>query len=172
MEHKVMVNVDLSAEIIPGKAAAGFDLGMSLVKFKEIDAKCTTWDDKVFQIQEAVQKEINWLYVPDLQMGVPIDFAGCSYYYGRGAIKLHFNKTGYLNLIEITEGYIGKLYGSIQIGDFLNEAHKLFEIEYDDVEELHFPSEESGIVGLMFKAEELPLDMSPDQIIRAILITL
>ncbi|WP_339959019.1 hypothetical protein [Delftia acidovorans] len=60
-----------------------------------------------------------------------------SLYFGKGAVKIHFDENGLIDLIVVGKGYKGSLNKDIRVGDELRFVSKHFEIEYDSVEELH-----------------------------------
>lgn len=165
--------IDLVAEIVPGKSAAGFSLGMLRVDFEvEIaDAVVGRWTDASLQIQEAVQRAAGWLYVSGQQMGMSgSDFWG-AYYFGRGAVKLEFNQFGELVLIEVAEGYGGRLSVGIGVGDYLDKWSGVFGIEYDDVEDLYIPAIGSGLAGVMFRVDPAVPMMGFEQRIVGMILT-
>jgi hypothetical protein len=164
--------VNCFADIAPGKSAAGFELGLDIKDFSGIASTAINWNPDIHSIAEAAATTPEWLFVSGVQLGMSKQDAGSIYYYKFGAIKLHFNPEGRLASIAVYDGYKGKLFGSIQVGDKLSKVCDLFDLIYDDVEELHFPVDDEEVSGIMFQAEEESLDTSPDQLITGILIEL
>ena len=160
--------IDYFADIIHGKSAAGFTIGQSINDFDNIVSTAIKWNPSEQGTISAISSTPGWLFI-DLSLD---DFTnsppGYLYIHGAGAICLHFNSNDILKCIKLCHGYKGLLCGTIKIGDRLSSVTKFFDIEYDSVEELHFPTEKSVVSGVCFQAEEETLEDSPDQIITGI----
>ncbi|WP_202760261.1 hypothetical protein [Delftia acidovorans] len=94
-----------------------------------------------------------------------------SLYFGKGAVKVHFDENGLIDLIVVGKGYKGSLNKDIRVGEELRFVSKHCEIEYDSVEELHFLVDEEIANRISFYAEEESLDDSPNQRIDRIFIS-
>jgi hypothetical protein len=162
--------IDYFADITPGKSAAGFSLGQSINDFGIIVSTAIKWNPSEQGTISAISSTPGWLFI-DLTLNHSTNSSpGYLYIHGAGAISLHFNSNGILNFIKLCHGYKGLLYGAIKIGDKLSSVTKFFDIEYDSVEELHFPTEKSVVKGVSFQAEEETLENSQDQIITGIVV--
>lgn len=150
------------AEIIPGKSAAGFDLGASSGEIKSTILELKEWSSSSGEaLYEAIRSESGWLsYVQE--SGEEI------LYFGRGMVELHFSDKGVLYNIFLFDRYVGTLWGGVKIGASLSMAQQQCPLEYDEGDEVHYPVEGGGISGVAFYAEELPLDEAPDQLISGI----
>jgi hypothetical protein len=171
---------NLFADIVPGVGAAGFSLGQSITEFDEVLASASRWDKTLLQIGQAINAVDGWLLVEDSQLRSPglerlyqnTDFlTGRSLHFGSGAVKIHFNGDGVIDCIEISEGYKGLLHGALGIGDELKLALQYFELEYDDVEEMHHPLDAESSRLISFYAEEKSLLSSPNQRIHSVFIS-
>lgn len=167
-----MIDMNLFAEIIPARSAAGFELGMSVDCIGDVFKHAKRWNRTDGQLGSAVLREPDWFFVaPDEYNGeTKRDDKGGRYYFGFGAVELKFDSDGILEWIAVSIGYKGKFMGRVGIGDKLKSVISIFDLVYDDVEELHFAADESDVVGIMFQAEEASLDMSPNQEIYRIII--
>jgi len=175
-----MLTPNLFANIVPGVAAAGFSLGQSIAEFDEVIANASRWDKAVHQLGQIIIAADGWLLVEDSQLrsrGLERLYEdedllkGSALHFGNGAVKLHFNRDGFIDYIEVSEGYKGLLYGDVGIGDQLKTVLKYFDIEYDDVEEVHYPLDEKSSKLISFYAEEQSLLASPNQRIHSFFIT-
>lgn len=167
-----MTEVDLFAEIVPGKSAAGFELGMNIDQFKDVTTKAKRWVRSDGQLGAAVRSEPGWLFVDVRQLSeTQKEYGSCGiYHYGSGAVELKFDSHGFLEWVAVGDGYKGKFKGTIGVDDKLKKVADIFDLIYDNVEELHFPVDDSGVSGIMFQAEEISLELSPDQEIYRIII--
>lgn len=60
---------------------------------------------------------------------------------------------------------------SVGIGDRLKNVTDILDLIYDDVDELHIPADEWSTGGIMFQADEAPLELSPNQNICRIIVS-
>lgn len=160
--------IDLGVPIVPGKSAGGFTIGNSL------DQVCSHFESvKVWtrasgeQLQAAIRSTMGWLDAPLKELGGG-QAIGHIFYFGGGVLQLHFNSTLILSGIVVFEGYRGSLLEGVSVGEPLSNVLKICAIEYDDVDEMHYPVPESGLEGVAFIAEERSLDDSPGQTIAGI----
>ncbi|WP_053937425.1 hypothetical protein [Amantichitinum ursilacus] len=159
----------LSAEIVPGKSGAGFHLGATFFELEDIFCTAKRWNLSDGQIQEVVVRESGWLLKPSLSSADPAITTDGTYYYQQGILRVHFT-AGILDWLEVSDGYMGKLFENIRVGDPLAKVREHFEIEYDDVEELHFPTSDSGVSGVAFRAALQSLESFSEQLIEGIFI--
>ena len=170
---------DFFADIVPGVSAAGFFLGQSLSEFDEVITGASRWDKSLLQIGQIIDAVDEWLLIEDSQlrslgmewMEEETPLNGCSLYYGRSAVKLHFGRNAVIDCIEVGEGYKGFLNGTVGIGDHLSSVSQYLEIEYDSGEEMHFPVDDEIAGSISFYAEEESLANSPNQKIDRIFVT-
>ncbi|WP_171014202.1 hypothetical protein [Chitinivorax sp. B] len=150
------------AEIVPGKSAAGFDLGASINEVKSSICSLSEWQTSSgIPLYEAIRSESGWLaYVRENGEEV--------LYFGNGMIELNFSAEGVLFNIFISNEYAGALWGDVKVGSPLSMAQQHYPLEYDEGDEMHYPTEESAVIGVAFYAEELPLEEAPDQLISGI----
>jgi hypothetical protein len=174
-----MIVPDIFASIIPGHSAAGFLLGQRFDQFEEVVNVATRWNKSLLQLSQVVANTEEWLLIENTQLGSfdrphdhkPLNaWLGCRLYFGKGAVMLHFNSNNLLNYIEIGTGYQGTLYETIRIGDELKSILQFYDLEYDDVEELHFPINGNDVGLISFYAEEQSLDDYPEQIINCMFV--
>ena len=165
-----MKTPDLYGEITPAIGAAGFKIGSSIELVQGVSDISSRWDKNLMQIQQAISSAEEWLIIPDSELSNFSKLDGQSYYYRRGSVKLHYTGQGILDYIEVSQDYLGSLYGSIKIGDELRTVQKYFDIEYDSAEEIHIPinCRENGLIS--FYAEEQGLVDSPYQHILSIFV--
>jgi hypothetical protein len=77
----------------------------------------------------------------------------------------NFYSSRVLYFIAIRDGYTGKVFGNIGIGSTLRELKQNFEIEYDSGDEVYYPSEDSGIVGVSFSTGFAPsIELDDDEL--------
>lgn len=151
------------AEIVPGKSAAGFNLGSSISEVKASISDLKEWRPTgEVGLYEAIRSELGWLSYERESGG------GRVLYFGGGMIELHFSAKGILFNIFISDGYAGALWEEIKVGSALSVVQSRCPLKYDEGDEMHYPAEESAVVGVAFYAEELPLDEAPDQLISGI----
>ncbi|HEY9693762.1 MAG TPA: hypothetical protein V6D15_16270 [Oculatellaceae cyanobacterium] len=149
---------------MPGISAAGFKIGDCLENMKDIVRSATTID--IHQpIKINFNKEIadsqGWILTPE--RGTSNTYDNTSLYYKDRWVRLIFNTKGILYAIYTFEGYQGKLFDRIKIGSLLSETSDFFSVEYDSGDDMHYPSEESGIKGIGLIAAEMPLEEDPTQ---------
>lgn len=171
-QSKISMNlklIDLYAEVIPEKSAAGFILGQRIEYIKSSITELIHWDQESGKsLQEAIYSTSQWLEVFESDLSINKAARGVILYFGRGAITLHFNENGILYDIYVSEGYSGHLWNRIKIGCALSSVQDFCELFYDDADEMHYPTEGSSISGISFYAEEQSFSCSPDQIIKVI----
>lgn len=160
--------VNLKADIVPGKSAAGFVLGAHLTQVRAIFARVSRWDHRHDTLREAVARCDGWLQAPAAAMSAGAR-QGQSFFYRHGAVELHFDEEGVLATIAVFEGYAGALFGKIRVGDELAAVSDFCKLVFDEDEDMHFPAN-SAIEGLAFGAEFEPLNKAASQRIFGIYI--
>lgn len=159
--------VDIHAEIVPGKEAAGFKLGQRIEDVMSSIHHVSEWTpSSAKSLSETIRSTPGWLTVSvsHLSNGAR---SGENLYYGEGVVELHFNAKGVLFDISVFDGYSGTLWGSVKVGDPLSLVQDQCGLEYDDGDEMHYPSN-SAVGGVAFYAEERSLEESLDQVITGI----
>ncbi|MCE3606322.1 hypothetical protein LXA47_22345 [Massilia sp. P8910] len=163
-----MNTIDLNADIVPGKGAAGFHLGAHLTQIRSIFARVMRWDSARLTLREAVAQCDGWLQA-SVAASSNGERSGHTFYYRRGAVELHFNAHGTLATIAVFKGYTGVLFGKIRVGDELANVTDFCDLFFDEDEDMHYPTG-SALPGLGFGAEFEPLARSPSQRIFGIYI--
>jgi hypothetical protein len=167
-----MHKINLHSDIIPGKSAAGLDLGINFSEINDLITNPIQWKREDGQVQSVILNESGWIFVPTRTNNASPDspLTNGRYYYNFGSIELNFNSSGDLVLIALSNKYQGLFLNSIGIGDKLAKVEDFFKLTYDDIEELHYPSVNSEISGIIFQAEECSLEESPNQDIYRIIV--
>ena len=139
------INLDLNAEILPGKSAAGFYIGMSINEIGHIIKEAEIIE--YFQGFNLVEKIFNTNRYFLLKHFT--NDKGGSLYFGNGMLRLEFNNSSRLYCIYVYKGYQGN-YKSIKIGSSLNDLRKKDALQYDEGDEMHYriDSEQEYIPGL------------------------
>lgn len=73
-------------------------------------------------------------------------------------------------MIGVGDGYTGRLFDEVKVGDRLDAVLRHVDLCYDEADELHFALVDQQEIGLCFYAEEKPLAAAPDQTIQRIFI--
>ena len=154
--------LDIDAAILPGKAAAGFEIGLSIDKVKADISSLIQWHPSCgASLGQFIDATSGWLSSV-WESGREV------LYFGKGQVELHFSAKGELYNIFVFDGYAGAVFGEIRVGDPLSLMLKHCPLEYDEADEMHYPAEDSLIKGIAFYAEELPLAEAPNQVISII----
>ncbi|WP_445346723.1 hypothetical protein [Acinetobacter bohemicus] len=162
---------DMDAEVIPGKSAAGFELGILFddfikqIKYKNIKYRC--------DFDPQVDKKGMWRIFHRDEMTFNFDHINeisCNW---ENSVELVFdmNKLGKLTWIYLYEGYKGKLLKMLGIGDRLDLVKDEFDFDfYGDVHYLKYKEGSlhyGDIVGVEIGTNYLVeySDEHPDQIV-------
>ncbi|MGB3208537.1 MAG: hypothetical protein WBB28_26420 [Crinalium sp.] len=157
-----MCKLNLDEAIVPGISAAGFKIGNCLENMKDIVSSATTIDlQQPINFNKELADSQGWILTPG--RGNANTYYNTSLYYKDRWVRLVFNTKGILYAIYTFAGYQGKLFDRIKIGSMLSETSDFFSLEYDSGDEMHYPSEESGIKGIGLIAAEMPLEEDPTQ---------
>ncbi|MGB3206863.1 MAG: hypothetical protein WBB28_17915 [Crinalium sp.] len=157
-----MCKLNLDEAIVPGISAAGFKIGDCLENMKDIVSSATTIDlQQPINFNKELADSQGWILIPGRwEENI---YYNTSLYYKDRWVWLVFNTKGILYAIYTFEEYQGKLFDRIKIGSMLSETSEFFSVEYDSGDEIHYPSEESGIKGIGVIAAEMPLEEDPTQ---------
>ncbi len=157
-----MCKLNLDEAIVPGISAAGFKIGDCLENMKDIVSSATTIDlQQPINFNKELADSQGWILIPGRwEENI---YYNTSLYYKDRWVRLVFNTKGILYAIYTFEEYQGKLFDRIKIGSMLSETSEFFSVEYDSGDEIHYPSEESGIKGIGVIAAEMPLEEDPTQ---------
>lgn len=159
---------DVDAEIVPGKGAAGFTLGLRIEDVKSSITHLAQWTPASGRnLSDAICSTPEWLEVSVLHLSNGTR-GGEVLYCGKGMVELHFNAHGVLFDISVFDGYSGALWGTIKIGSELSLVEKWCELVYDEGDEMHYPAEGSLVTGVAFYAEEQSLQECTAQTIKGI----
>ena len=157
--------IDLYADIIPGKSAAGFTIGQKLDDIKSTITNISKWERGKESFMEAYHSNQGWMAAESV-FSIGDNHCREEYLYFKDIVDLHFNTKGILYQIVVNEGYKGALWGDIHVGDKLARVHERCPLYYDD-EEIHYPDDENGpIKGLGIYADNGTLEDEPDQLIN------
>ncbi|WP_444941036.1 hypothetical protein ACJJI3_22900 [Microbulbifer sp. ZKSA004] len=132
-------NLDLNAEIVAGKSAAGFYIGMNLHEIDHLLKEAEVIE--YFQGFNLVQK-INETTEYFLLKHFSGD-AGGSLYYGNGTLRLDFNSSSELYCIYVYRGYLGS-YKNVKIGESLNRLRENETLQYDEGDDMHYRVSQDG----------------------------
>lgn len=158
--------IDTDAELIAGRAAAGFHLGQQYTEHL-FGEPITLWSPASgISLSQATLATPAWLRV-DVADLTEARFQGTEFVYGHGMVKLRFDACGILYEVVVGAGYTGLAWDSIGVGARLASVRQRCEVIYDATDEMHYPGDRAS-VGIAFLAEEMPLDNAPDQVIAAI----
>lgn len=156
--------IDLYADIIPGKSAAGFVIGQRFDDIKSSITDLSEWPPGEEQFTQAFHANKGWMNVHTSVFTNTPDSG--EYLFYKDIVELLFNSKGILYQIVVNEGYKGALWGDIHVGDKLARVHERCPLYYDD-EEIHYPDDENGPVkGLGIYADNGTLEDEPDQLIN------
>jgi hypothetical protein len=142
--------VELAAEIVPGRSAAGFSLGEKLADVESELPDLNDFPLEQQQLVEVIANNEHWLRVKitspqgDLQATLLI--------FGRDVVELCFSAHGTLYEIGLFNGYRGRVLNSIAVGDSLESVMAQFPVSYDDADEMYYPDENINAKGLAFVA--------------------
>jgi len=154
--------------IIPGLSAAGFILRAKIDEIFRDKSEIILWNKRLGQLSEVVSQQEDWIRFSPENLGEAR--SGDQYFCKKGAIHLTFSQDGVLECIGLRVGYRGMLFNKITVGDKLAEVLKFFDVEYDPIDDIHYPADEERHPGLEFFAEERSIEEAPDQLIRAIFV--
>lgn len=163
-----MVNIfpDLYADLIPGKSAAGFSLGQSLLdvstKIGEVE-----WFGPAVSVRDILLKNKSWIGIKR-KIGFG-DEVLLSYRFMNEAVSLYFESSGRLYRIAVGGGYRGRFDG-VCIGDDLRVVEESYEILFNE-EDDDFLLKRNGsiLMGMSFVTNHrAPLEEVSEQIIEFI----
>lgn len=125
--------LNLEAEIISGKSAAGFDIGMHIDEISHLlkGAKVVEYFQG-FNLVKAINETEGYF----LLKGFCGDKGG-AVYYGNGLLRLEFNDDSLLYCIYVYRGYNG-CYKAVKIGDPLNKLREVEKLLYDEGDDMHY----------------------------------
>ncbi|OTG84175.1 hypothetical protein B9T31_13540 [Acinetobacter sp. ANC 4558] len=167
---------DMEAEIIPGKSAAGFELGILFddfikqVKYKKFESRN--------DFNPKVEEKGTWGIIHRDEISFNLDYINEIQCKWENSVELVFdmNKLGKLTWIYLYEGYKGKLLNILGIGDRLDSVKD--EFDFDFYGDAHYLMYKEGsphygdIVGVEIGTNYL-IEYSeeyPDQIITSFLV--
>lgn len=157
---------DLSSELIPGKAAAGFSIGESFSgvanKIGKVD-----WFEPEAQIRNVLLDSSAWIGVKR-RIGFGEDFV-LSYRYMNEMVSLYFEDSEVLYRIAVGKGYQGT-FQDVGIGSDVRLLESEFGIIFNDADD-DFLIEKDGeiIIGISFVTDyRASLENAPEQFIQFI----
>lgn len=141
----------LAADIIPGLSAGGFTLGQKLTEFDSGTLMKKRWKSEDGSLIDAIYSTDDF-FVADLEDFT--DEKGVRIYFSRGALGLHFSAAGTLFHIAVFSGYTGSFLNRFGIGTPASEVQEMFELSFDDGDEMHYPQKSSGLEGIAFHIDD------------------
>lgn len=161
---------DMNSPIIPRQSAAGFELNTHVDNIFYDKENIPLWNELAGSLPDVILRTDDWIrFSPKFSNAFNAD-TGDQFYFNRGALQLIFDRKNILKCIALSNGYHGKLFEKISIGNRLDDVLKFFEIKYDQNDEVHYPADEESYPGIEFYAEECSLAESPEQVISAIFV--
>lgn len=135
----------LDAELIPGKSAAGFQIGKKISDYPLLikQAKKVELDPGV-RLFDIINDSDGVLYHSVLNPEFDWETKYISFFYKNDIVRLNFNTKEVLYAIWIFEGYQGKFNETIGIGSPLREVEKLFDLVYEEGDEMYYPDDEKN----------------------------
>jgi hypothetical protein len=149
-----MSDINLSASILPGTSAGGYDIGENISSYKEL-SEALVIDTTQKSIGQILSDSKGWLVKESWSKDKTI-LGNRKYYYKDNIIRLDFNSSGLLYAIYVSEGYQGKAFEQIGVHSNLADVRKIFNIDY--VYEMYYPEKSSGVSGIAFYAVECPTE--------------
>lgn len=156
--------LDLQADIVPGRNAAGFRIGCSISEVDFGSEPVRTWNREMEPLPTCIDATEGWLHVECHDL-TSTRTGGCERIAHCGTVVLKFNRAGVLYEIELLAGYQGAYAEAIRIGSRLDSVAKRVPLFFDSGDDMHYPIEGSDVPGLAFIAEFEPLEERPDQVV-------
>lgn len=126
-------NLDLNVDIIAGKSAAGFYIGMNLQEVAHLlNEENVIEYFKGFHLVNKINETKGYFLLKHFRGD-----KGRSLYYGNGLLRLDFNNRSELYCIYVYRGYLGS-YRGIKIGCSLNELRNKEPLQYDEGDDMHY----------------------------------
>jgi hypothetical protein len=142
--------VELDAEIVPGRSAAGFSLGEQLANVEPELPGLSDWRAEEQSLAEAISSTEHWLRAKIFS--AQGDLRGTFLVFGGGVVELWFPVHGTLCEIRLFKGYRGKVLGSVAVDDPLESVMAQCPLSYDNADEMYYPDENTTTKGLAFIA--------------------
>ena len=153
--------LNLRADLIPGKSAAGFFIGQRIDDVKASIGEVKIWQKMDGRSLSAVLAESSG-WVSRGYENLDIE----ELIFGDRVIRMQFNRGGVLYNFFIGAGYEGAVWGAVRIGEELSAVQRWCDLKYDQGDDMHYPvSDDAEFQGIAFGAEDCPLEESPDQVI-------
>lgn len=160
----MMERLDWAAPVEPGRGMLGLTLGLSLASVRTLlgeDGKVVTFPNSPRLTVDYSKRGVVYLHASDL--GEP------TYEWQNVVARLIFEEDELTGIIVLGDrgneafAYKGKLFGKIGLGSSVSELLAFGSIEYDDVDEVFFSDQWSGIeIG---GAGACDLSGNPEQVI-------
>ncbi|MCC5667968.1 hypothetical protein LC653_29875 [Nostoc sp. CHAB 5784] len=165
--------LNLWAEIIPESSAGGFRIGQHLSSIPDLrepilvvnlqeEREKREKGLKSININEALSNSDGWICQKISSDSQKLDGHKVFYYKDR-IVLLEFNSDDILFEIFVFEGYKGKFLDKFEIGTRLSDLREHFELDYDNGDELNYPSESSSVKGIGFYGAEESLEDNLEQ---------
>jgi hypothetical protein len=135
-----MSTVDLNADLIPGTSAAGWRIGVRLPECHAMTRGATEVEYRPgFNLVDAIIHNAGVLVVRNT---FPLGSGHTAVVVGADVVRFGFNARGELFEVSVREGYHGRAFGSVGIGNSVAEVRSLFPVFFDSGDELFYPDTE------------------------------
>lgn len=129
--------VDLDADLIPGKAAAGWQLGDNLAeRLGQLSSVEEVVYSPGFHLVHAIDRNTGILVVRNY---FPLDSGNTAVYFGANVVRFDFGPADELFCIWVFDGYPGRAFGQIGIGSPLASVREMFPLFWDGGDEMYYP---------------------------------
>lgn len=126
--------LQLDAPIVPGRSAAGFEIGQLASTLDQALSVARRVSYRPgFNLNEAIQQNVGLLVIEDF----PKPGSGRTLYFGPDIVRLVFSSDGRLGCIYLFDGYLG-VYNGVAIGDPLACITSGETLEFDDGDEMYY----------------------------------
>lgn len=145
--------LDLDAELIPGRSAAGLRLGSKLSDCGHLFGPADDVSLRAgFNLVAAIERNDGFLLVRDY---FPEGSGHTAVFFRADVISFVFNARGQLFEVRVRGGYRGLAFGAIGVGSTIGDLTRHFPVFFDSGDELYYPDREqcpTAPAGIAFHA--------------------